>query len=269
MTGRALLPSRSEYEFARNAVRREFAQRHRGALLGRAWIVLQPLAMITIYTFVFSRVMHSRLPGGSGQDSLWAYSVFLCAGMLPWGFFSETLSRVQNGFFEQANFLRKTPMALTLPGMIGVAIAAGNFLLIAVLFVAFLLVVGLLPGGIALLALPALLLQTLLALALGVALGIVAVFFRDASHVTALALQFGFWFTPIVYPLTILPDWARAGLMWVNPLAPLVIWYQTLFLEGHAPPLASLLPTMVWTLLAGAAALHLLRRRGGEIADLL
>lgn len=256
-------------EFARGAVRREFAQRHRGALLGRAWTVLQPAAMIAIYTLVFSRVMHGRLPGAQGAQGEWAYSVFLCAGLLPWNLFAETLSRAQNGFFDQAHFLKKTPMPLCLPALVGLGVAGGNFLLIASLFLAFLAGAGLLPGWVLLWALPALVLQTLLALGLGLALGTVAVFFRDAGHLTALALQFGFWFTPIVYPLGTLPQWAQEWVMRLNPMAPLAVWYQTLFLEGRLPAATLLWPTLAWTVCAVTAAAWLLRRRGGEIADML
>lgn len=263
------LPSPSNLAFVRGAVRREFAQRHRGALLGRAWVVLQPAAMIAIYTLVFSRLMHGRLPGNPGLDSVWAYSVFLCAGLLPWGLFAETLGRAQNGFFDQAHLLRKTAMPLTLPALVGLGVALGNFLLIAGLFLVFLAIVGLLPGWVLLWALPALVLQTLLALGLGLALGAVAVFFRDAAHLTGLGLQFGFWFTPIVYPLAVLPAWAQEWVLRLNPMAPLVLWYQTLFLEGRPAAPAILLPSVLWTLGALGAAVWLLRRRGGEIPDLL
>lgn len=266
---RGFLPSASDLEFVRGAVRREFAQRHRGALLGRAWVVLQPAAMIAIYTLVFSRVMHGRLPGAGPAAGEWAYSVFLCAGLLPWGLFAETLSRAQNGFFDQAHFLRKTAMPLSLPALVGLGVAMGNFLLIAALFLAFLIGAGLLPGWAILWALPALLMQTLLALGLGLALGTVAVFFRDAGQLTGLVLQFGFWFTPIVYPLGVLPPWAQDWVMRINPMAPLTVWYQTLLLEGRAPDVGTLLPSLLWTLAALAAAAWLLRRRGGEIVDML
>lgn len=269
MSARPILPARSDLDFIFGAVRREFAQRHRGALLGRAWVLLQPAAMITIYTVVFSQVMHGRLPGAEAQSSPWAYSLFLCAGLLPWGLFAETLTRAQNGFFDQAVFIRKTPMPLLVPALVGLGIAAANYALVMLLFVVFLLATGLFPGWALLWLVPALLLQTALAMGLGLACGTVTVFFRDAQPFTQLALQFGFWFTPIVYPLAVLPAWAQHWVLTLNPLASLVLWYQTVLMQARLPETALLQPAAVWTVAAWLVAAYLLHRRGDEIADLL
>ncbi|MDW8324028.1 MAG: ABC transporter permease [Burkholderiales bacterium] len=265
-----MLPSHADLQFVAAAVRREFAQRHRGAILGRAWVVLQPAAMIAIYTVVFSQVMHGRLPGAQGvAASPWGYSVFLCAGLLPWNLFAETLTRVQNGFFDQALYLKKTTMPMLTPALVGLGIAVANFALAMLLFAAFLLVVGLWPGWALLWLIPALGVQMALAAGAGLALGTVTVFFRDVQTLVQLVLQFGFWFTPIVYPLVILPAWAQAWVMQVNPLAPLMLWYQTVLLEGRMPDWGLLAPAATWAVLALLGAGYLLRRRGGELVDLL
>lgn len=264
---RRLFPDRGGWDYLRAAIRREFAQRHRGALLGRAWAVLQPLAMIAIYTLVFGRMMKARLPHAS--DDPWAYSIFLCAGLLPWSFFAETLGRAQAGFFEQAHFFRKTPMALSVPALIGLAAATLNFALILAPFAAFLLATGRAPGLVAFWALPALALQCCLALGWGMALGVVSVFFRDAQHLLQMILQFGFWFTPIVYPLEALPEVVRTALPWANPMAGIVQWYQALLLGQTAPAPGLLLPALVWTLAGLLLAWRLIERRGAEMVDML
>ena len=78
--------------FILGSVKREFQSKYRNSLLGAAWTVLNPLAMIVVYTVVFAKVMHARLPG---VDSSFAYSIHLCAGVLPWGMFVEIVSRGQ------------------------------------------------------------------------------------------------------------------------------------------------------------------------------
>jgi len=65
--------------FVLGSVRREFEARYRGSMLGSAWSILNPLAMIAVYMIVFSRVMSVRLPGA---DSAFAYGIYLCAGIL-------------------------------------------------------------------------------------------------------------------------------------------------------------------------------------------
>ena len=90
--------------FILGSVKREFQPKYRNSLLGAAWTVLNPLAMIVVYTVIFSRVMHARLPG---VDSTFAYSIHLCAGVLPWGMFVEIVSNGQNTFVNNANLLKK------------------------------------------------------------------------------------------------------------------------------------------------------------------
>jgi len=251
------------------SIARDVRSRFRGSLLGGAWIVLQPLAMILIYTLVFARVMHSRLPGAAAADDEFSYSVFLCAGLLPWGFFAETIQRCISVFPDNANLIKKNAFPrLSLPA-IAFGIAAFNFAVVFGLFLGFLILVRLLPGWVVLAALPVLVLQSLLAIGIGVMASVANVFFRDVGHLVALALQFGFWFTPIVYPATVLPEWARNIMSLVNPMVGVVDWYQRIFLTGEIPAFAVLAPAAVWTVvfLAGAWRLH--ARRADEIVDML
>jgi len=249
------------------AVQREFLQRHQGALLGAAWSFLQPLALIAIYTLVFSKVMQGRMPGVTGE---FGYSLYLCAGLLPWGFFAEGIARGQNAFLEHAGLMRRAQVPLMLPPLAALMGALLNFSIIGLLFAVVLALVGSLPSldGLGLF-LAALCIQLWLALALGVLLGVLTVFFRDIAPATGLLLQFGFWFTPIVYPVSVLPGWAAELLAWVNPMFNLVAWHQAAVLHQPAPALSSLLPAMVWALLASIAAWTLMRRHGAEIPDLV
>ena len=70
--------------FVFGMVWREFRARYLGSLFGSIWSVLNPMAMIFVYTVIFSKIMQARL---AGIDDTMAYGVFLCAGLLTWGFF--------------------------------------------------------------------------------------------------------------------------------------------------------------------------------------
>src|SRR3546814_8179534 len=85
-------------------VKREFQSKYRNSLLGAAWTVLNPLAMIVVYTVIFSEVMRAKLPG---IDTTFGYSIFLCAGVLVWTYFAEIIGRAQSVFIENANLLKK------------------------------------------------------------------------------------------------------------------------------------------------------------------
>jgi lipopolysaccharide transport system permease protein len=92
------------------------------------------------------------------------------------------------------------------------------------------------------------------------------VFFRDVGQFVTIAMQFWFWFTPVVYPVTILPPGVRALLVW-NPMATLIEAYHQVLVKGAAPDWLALLPVLGLSLLLCALGLRLFRRRAGEMVD--
>ncbi|KQQ33881.1 ABC transporter [Duganella sp. Leaf126] len=266
---RALWHSRG---FVRSSVRREFEARYRNTMLGAAWSVLHPLAMILVYTVIFSQVMHGKLagdsrdPGTLGELGRYSYSIYLCAGILCWGLFAEIVTRAQNMFIENANLLKKASFPRICLPVIVAGNALLNFAIIFGLFTVFLLGCGRFPGPVFALLLPLLLLEVALALGLGLVLGVLNVFFRDVGQFCQIFIQFWFWLTPIVYPAAILPPALRALLVF-NPMAAVTGGFQDVLLHGRAPDWASLLPAALCALALGALGLRLLRRRGGDMGD--
>jgi lipopolysaccharide transport system permease protein len=114
--------------------------------------------------------------------------------------------------------------------------------------------------------LPVLVLQVALAIGLGMLLGVLNVFFRDVGQFFGIFIQFWFWLTPIVYPASILPENARALLVW-NPMAPVIAAYQTILVHGRAPDWPSLgLPALLAVLLC-VLGMQTFRKRSGEMVD--
>jgi lipopolysaccharide transport system permease protein len=249
--------------FVLGSVRRDYQLRYRGTMLGVAWTVMQPLAMIFIYTVVFSQVMKTRLQGVEGN---FAYSIHLCSGIITWGLFAEIIQRSQSVFLDNANLLKKLNFPrLTLP-VIVVATALLNFSVVFGLFLGFLLITGNLPGVMLLALIPLLAVQVLFAVGLGVALGVVNVFFRDAGQLSGLMLQFWFWATPIVYPASILPDWVRPW-MSLNPMYHLMQGYQNVFVARQLPDWQNLALVALFSVGIAMYAVMLFRRHAGEMVD--
>ena len=110
-----------------------------------------------------------------------AYGIFLCSGLLTWGFFSELLSRCQFIFIEQANLLKKVRFPrITLPAVLLLSTAL-NFSIIFAIFLLFLAATGRFPGINILGIIPILLIQQGFALGVGLFLGTLNVFFRDVG----------------------------------------------------------------------------------------
>lgn len=249
--------------FILGSVKREFQSKYRNSLLGAAWTVLNPLAMIIVYTVIFSQVMRAKLPG---IDSSFAYSIYLCAGVLTWGLFAEIAGRAQNVFLEHANLLKKLSFPrLCLPVTV-VASAALNFAIIFGLFTAFLILSGNFPGLAFIALIPVLVIQIAFAIGLGMVLGVLNVFFRDVGQFFGVVLQFWFWLTPIVYPITILPERVRP-LMYYNPMAGLMNAYQTILVRGEWPDWISLWPVTLLAVLLCLWGMRLFRRHAGEMVD--
>lgn len=249
--------------FILGSVTREFQSKYRNSLLGAAWNIINPLAMIVVYTVIFAQVMRAKLPG---IDSTFAYSIYLCAGVLTWGLFTEMVGRSQTMFLDNANLLKKISFPrITLP-VIVVMNAGLNFCIVSALFLAFLLISDNFPGWVLIAALPVLALQVVFAMGLGMVLGVLNVFFRDVGQFFGIFLTFWFWLTPIVYPATILPERVRT-LMALNPIAPVIEAYQAIFVHQNWPNWTSLLPTTAWAAILCLLGIHLFKNNAGEMVD--
>ena len=250
-------------DFIFASIRREFEIKYLNSALGALWTIINPLALILIYTLVFSRIMQARLPN---IDGTYAYSIYLCTGILLWSLFSEIALKAQTVFLEQASLLKKVNFPRLCLPIVVVGNGLLNFMIIATLFAVFLALVGSLPGVEVLALVPIVALTVWFAVALGIALGILNVFFRDVGHFFSVVLQFWFWLTPIVYPLTILPPMAQE-LMTLNPLAGLITAAQDVVLREAWPNWASLAPAAVVAVLMSVLAVRLYLSRGAEMQD--
>jgi lipopolysaccharide transport system permease protein len=250
--------------FITGSVKREFQARYRNSLLGAAWIVLQPLSMILVYTLIFSKVMQAKVPGV--ESSTFTYSIYLCSGILTWGLFSDMAGRAQGMFLENANLIKKLNFPTVCLPTIVVLSALSNFAIIFALFLVFLLLTGTFPGWIALAALPLLALQIAFAIGLGLTLGILHVFFRDVGQLFSVGLFFWFWLTPIVYPLAILPE-SLQRLIRLNPMTGLIEGYHRVMVERAMPNWSELWLIILLSAALMALAARLYQRRAAEIVD--
>ena len=249
--------------FILGSVQREFQANYKNSLLGAAWTVIRPLVMIIVYTVVFSQIMRSKLPG---VDSEFAYSIYLCAGVLTWSFFSEAVTRGQNVFIENANLLKKINFPRMCLPIIALTNALVNFVIIFALFTLFLLVTGAFPGKIFLALIPVLAIQVLLSAGLGLTLGVLNVFFRDVGQLSAIVLQFWFWATPIVYPINILPPFFQQ-LLSHNPMTHLMAAYQQILVNGQWPDWLSLWPITLIAVVLCITGARLFSKHAGEMVD--
>ena len=249
--------------FIIGSIKREFQSKYRNSLLGAVWAVLNPLAMIVVYTVIFAEIMKAKLPG---VNSTFAYSIYLCAGTLTWGLFAEIVGRGQNVFLDNANLLKKLCFPrLCLPVVI-VGNAIINFAITFGLFTGFLLLSGSFPGIQFIALIPLLIILILFSIGLGITLGVLNVFFRDVGQFFGIFLSFWFWLTPIVYPASILSEGMQDFLIW-NPMTGLIGAFQTVLVFGAWPNWESLWPISILAVFFCFTGLSLFRKHVGEMVD--
>ena len=249
--------------FVFGMVGQEFRRRYLGSLLGNTWSFLNPLARVFVYTVVFSQLMRTRLAGNA--DTM-AYSLFLCAGLLTWNLFSDLLGRSPTMFIEHANFLKKVSFPrVTLPVILCISTAV-DFVCTFIIFLLFLPMLGPCPGPAILGFIPLLLIQQAFALGLGILLGTLNVFFRDIGHLMGIALQLWFWFTPIVYPVSILPESLQALIKW-NPMTPMVMAYQNIVLYASWPDWTTISFPLAGALISLVVGVMVFRKLSDELVD--
>lgn len=261
---KTLFPALWRYKgFIYSMVVREFRGRYLGSLLGGVWSIINPAAMIFIYTIIFSKIMRARL-AGSGDTM--AYGVFLCSGLLTWSYFSELLSRCQTIFIEQGSLMKKVNFPrITLP-VILLCSSTINFVIIFGVFLVFLFVIGRIPGASLFAFIPLLIVQQAFAIGLGMMLGTMNVFFRDVGQFVGIVLQFWFWLTPIIYPISILPDRIK-DIIELNPMTQIVMSYQQIILHQRWPAWHELYPHFFFAALALIGGLLVFRRLSGDLVD--
>jgi lipopolysaccharide transport system permease protein len=249
--------------FIYSSISRDFQMKYQSSILGFSWIFINPLITILIYTLIFSQVMHFKL---ATNDSPFAYSIFLCSGILVWGFFSEVLNRFVNVFVEHANVIKKIQFPKILLPMIVVSISFINFFIVFLLFLFFLLITGSLTDLSIFSILPVIAIILLFSCGLGIVLGVLNVFFRDVSQFFNIFLQFWFWLTPILYPLSAVPVRFQS-LIKLNPMTSLIVSIQDVITINRYPDFYSLLYPFIVALALCFSGTYLFRKHSSEIVD--
>jgi lipopolysaccharide transport system permease protein len=243
--------------------RRDFKGRYAGSVMGFLWSFVQPLWSLALFTFLFSTVM--KVSPGIGERTE-HFAIFLFCGLLPWMAMQEGIIRATTSITENAGLVKKMSFpsgllvwAVVLAALLHEAIALGLFLVV-------LGVMGELTlSGLWILAI-AIPFQVGLTAGLGFLAAAVNVFFRDTAQINGMLLQGWFYLTPIVYPLSLVPE-VFAEYLVLNPLTVLVVLYREALLGGVMPPLASLTPLVVATLVSLFIGIAVFRRLKPVFAD--
>ena len=227
----------------RQFVRREVASRYEGSYLGIALSLVEPLLLLTMYTFVFSFIL--KLRWASHPEATQAtFAVMLFPGLIAYFFLAECVNHAPILITAHPNYVKKVvfPLEVLLASTVGSALFQG-MVSVVILLAGEVLILGTIPPTIVLL--PVVLLP-LIALCLGLSffLASVGVYIRDSATVIRVAVQVLFHLTPIYWQMEAVPEAARPFLR-LNPLAEIVESFRRVLVWNQLPNWGSWLAVTV------------------------
>ncbi|PWT83397.1 MAG: hypothetical protein C5B57_06875 [Blastocatellia bacterium] len=244
-------------------VARELKARYRGSVLGFVWSFINPLLLLLVYSFVFTTVIPNRTEG------VQPYALFMFCGLLPWTWFSSSLSEAAGSLISSANLIKKVLFPAEVLPIVSVLANMVHFMFGLLILVPCLVYFERLHVSPALLWFPVtMLVQVVFTAGLALILAALTVHFRDIRDLLANVLMLWLFATPIIYPW-FQENVRRFKLLFdLNPFTHLAISYQEILFYGpvgHWKWLLALGVASIGVFLAGYALFDRLRDSFAEV----
>jgi len=257
-------------ELIRNLIVRDLKVRYKSSVLGVAWSWLNPLLMMGVYTVLFTVFLRN--------DSVPHYPVFLLCGLLPWNFFSDSVIQATGSIVNNAHLIKKVyfptsilPVSVVLSNLV-------NFLVALPVFFALALISGVVPTRYVLFLPLPILIQVAFAIGIVLILSTLEVFYRDTHMLMDVGMQAWFFLTPVIYPMTSLPEQVtllgvtfnpQLWLFRLNPMASIINTYQDVLYYGTLTTLDFLARTAVTALVVLVFGYWVFRRFSGKFGEVV
>jgi ABC-type polysaccharide/polyol phosphate export permease len=218
----------------RNLVIRDLKARYKNSVLGILWSILNPLFLMVVFTILFSVL---------ANDQTRDYPIFVLTGLIPWNFFSGSLTSGTTSVTSNSGLVKKVYFPRELLPTSALLSNLVNFLFAFLVLVIFLYIFGI---GLTIHALwvPAILLtQLIFTLGLCLLLGSLTVFYRDVLMILEVVVLAWFFLTPVFYSLELFGETVTVMgvtfnpaqvMRWINPMASIIDGYRTVLWGTYA-----------------------------------
>lgn len=245
-------------EMIASLVKKDLRGRYKGAMLGFLWTFINPLFQLIIYTIVFSYILKSDIE---------KYYLFLFVALIPWIFFQTSLTGGASTIISQKELVTKIYFPREVIPISYVTSCFMNMLFCFLIIFVVVLVAQVPITITALLCLPLIMLIEYI-LALGIALisSAITVYFRDFEHILGIIAMAWMYMTPIIYPLSIVPENFRL-IFQINPMTPIIEAYRDILYLGQVPQTSDLLHALfagIIVLMIGFIVFSKLKRHFAE-----
>ncbi len=212
-------------------VRRDLNGRYKGSALGFLWTFINPLLQLGVYTMVFSVILHSGI-----ED----YYLFLFVALIPWIFFSTSLSGGSSCIWSQKEMVKKIYFPREVLPIAFVTSQFVNMLLSFLVIFAVLIVSGKGINPIAILYLPVIMIvEYILSLSVAMISSAVTVYLRDVEYILGIVTMAWQFLTPIMYSVNAVPDKFQTVFQ-LNPMTPVIVAYRDILYYKKVPELETL-----------------------------
>ena len=217
-------------ELLRTSIKKEIRGKYKGAWLGVLWSYLNPILMLVVYSFVYTQIMKIQIEN---------YSMFLFTALIPWTFFTVSISQGSLSAVSNGNLMKKVFFPREIIPISSVTANAINFLISTVIMLVALLVSGV-GFSINILFFPLILvIQYMLILGITFITSAITVYARDLEHIISVFLMALFYATPIVYSMDMIPK-QYLSLFRLNPMAPIIQGYRDVLFYKRLPDFQAL-----------------------------
>ncbi len=206
-------------ELLKTNIKKEIRGKYKNSFLGVLWSFLNPLLQIAVYALVFPFILKNT------QDN---YVIFLCCGLIPWAFFSTTISRSAFTMVENGNIIKKVYFPREILPISVVTSETVNFLISTIIIIVFVIFGGIGLSKYIMLYPIVLLAQYLLLIAISLIVSSISIYIRDLQHLIGVALQLLFYAAPIVYTPESIPEQFK-WILKCNPMTYIISGYRNIF----------------------------------------
>ncbi len=217
-------------ELLKTSVQKDVRGKYKNSFLGVLWSFLNPLLQIAVYAFVFGTILNVS------EEN---YAVFICCGLIPWTFFSTSISKASFTMIENANILKKVYFPREILPISVVTSEMVNFVISSIIIVVFVLFSGLGISWTWIFYPLILLVIYLFLIAIALFVSSITVYFRDLQHFIGVILQLLFYATPIAYSAARVPE-KFSWVIKLNPIAYIIEGFRDIFITHTVPNVGEL-----------------------------
>ena len=241
--------------------KRDFKVRYSQSILGAAWAIIQPLSLMIVFSVIFSTFI--KVP----TDGI-PYPVFAYTALLPWTFFSNSLSFAIPSLVSNMNLVSKIFFPREILPLSSIFVCLIDYLISISILILLFIWYRTPIGWTALLVPFVLFIQIVLIYGISLLASAVNVFYRDVRFVIPLVLQVWMYLSPVIYPISLVPEWLKP-FYFINPMAVIIDTYRRLLLYQQMPdwPYLGLATVMSFGLLF--IAYRYFKTSEREFADLI